>query len=366
MSRGAQAFPRQERTTSSVRLRKRRDVPAPGRKKNQRHSGDFSFFSARREEESIQVNDCSDNEGDWNYITFPNGVASVHEVRIGLDSSQAQGVSERVSPMKGDLREEQRVSPVKHRSNLCSSHAMSASVFNIREQTHNLAHRKSGDFSQYSSHDFVHMRGVGAREEVRPVLYVRFQSHEPHNSPVYQRDRGARVQADPHMTPTRVTNPVKDKKKEGNTKQCSREFEFKKVNRRSGDFNHVSQVLSHELDKAEEKSIVERMISRELLGARDTVSEGSEESGIFSTGSSQESPSKEVRRPGLGRRAITQINVRDRKNSYNNALAKSQENLVKVQILYCTVLYCTVLCCTVLYCTVVHHTVSSVLMIILI
>ena len=71
------------------------------------------------------------------------------------------------------------------------------------------------------------------------------------------------------------------------------------------------------------------MISRELHG--DSGSEGSEESGIFSTGSSQESPRKEVRRPGLGRRAITQINMRvDKTNSYNNALAKSQENIVKV------------------------------------
>ena len=63
----------------------------------------------------------------------------------------------------------------------------------------------------------------------------------------------------------------------------------------------------------------------------DSGSEGSEESGIFSTGSSHESPRKEVRRPGLGRRAITQLNMRvDKTASYNNALAKSQENIVKV------------------------------------
>ena len=111
-------------------------------------------------------------------------------------------------------------------------------------------------------------------------------------------------------------------------KRCSGEFEFKRINRRSGDYQ-LSQVLAQQLDKAEEQSFVERMISRELHG--DSGSEGSEESGIFSTGSSQESPRKEVRRPGLGRRAITQINMRvDKTNSYNNALAKSQENIVKV------------------------------------
>ncbi len=78
----------------------------------------------------------------------------------------------------------------------------------------------------------------------------------------------------------------------------------------------------------------------------DTGSEASQESGIFSTGSSQESPRKEAaggaarrgpgagqadRRPGLGRRAITQINLKERKNSYNSALARSQENLVQVR-----------------------------------
>merc|ERR1719237_1338840 len=66
---------------------------------------------------------------------------------------------------------------------------------------------------------------------------------------------------------------------------------------------------------------------RELSGgACDTGSEGSEESGVFSTGSSQESPSKP--RPGLGRRAVTQMDMKERKNSYNSALARSQENLV--------------------------------------
>ena len=111
-------------------------------------------------------------------------------------------------------------------------------------------------------------------------------------------------------------------------KRCSGEFEFKRINRRSGDFQ-LSQVLAQELDKAEEQSFVERMISRELYG--DEGSEGSEESGIFSTGSSHESPRKEARKPGLGRRAITQVNMRaEKKNSYNHALAKSQENIVKV------------------------------------
>ena len=63
---GPLAFPRQDRATSSVRLRKRRDdVTAPGRRK-ERHSGDFSFTGARGSE-------GSESEGDWNYVTYSQG-----------------------------------------------------------------------------------------------------------------------------------------------------------------------------------------------------------------------------------------------------------------------------------------------------
>ena len=97
------------------------------------------------------------------------------------------------------------------------------------------------------------------------------------------------------------------------------------------EWSHVAQIVSEDLvgNKAEEQSFTHEMVMRELSGgACDTGSEGSEESGVFSTGSSQESPSKP--RPGLGRRAVTQMDMKERKNSYNSALARSQENLVTV------------------------------------
>ena len=97
------------------------------------------------------------------------------------------------------------------------------------------------------------------------------------------------------------------------------------------EWSHVSQIVSEDLlvGKAEEQSFTHDMVMRELSGAGcDTGSEGSEESGVFSTGSNQESPSKP--RPGLGRRAVTQVDLKERKNSYNSALARSQENLVTV------------------------------------
>jgi len=335
LSRGGQNFNRGEKGTSSVRLRKRRDdVNQPGRRKN-RHSGDFSFFSPRKEEsvndeELHRLSDKSDSEGDWNYITFPNGVPVVQEVKIGMDSTKENGPT----PVKVTMREVPAMTPVKPRSNLNSSRVVSASVINIQEQ--HIAQRKSGDFSHFDSHDYTAVNSEIEDPNVRRRPHARSHSQQPiktSNTPeqtkqIREMHANGQSHAHLHVTPTRTSNPKP--KKEGNnvTTRCSGEFEFKKISRRSGDFNHLTQVLAQELDKAEEQTIVERMISRELHG--DSGSEGSEESGIFSTGSSQESPRKEMRRPGLGRRAITQVNMRDRKNSYNHALAKSQENLVKI------------------------------------
>ena len=338
-------FSRGEKATSSVRLRKRRDdVTQPGRKIN-RHSGDFSYFSPRKEE--IQVKTCDTQqpnrqadrgrEGDWNYITFPHGVPPVQEVKIDLPHhshhhhhhhNHQPGAG---APVKVTMRDGLGVNHVKLRSNLNSSRAVSASVMNIPEhQRHSHYCRKSGDFSQSNYAALSsEMEDVAVRR--RPQPHARSQSQQPikacSNTSVHM------VQARPAppstSTPVRQTQAARLKKEPSNVaKRCSGEFEFKRINRRSGDFQ-LSQVLAQELDKAEEQSFVERMISRELYG--DEGSEGSEESGIFSTGSSHESPRKEIRKPGLGRRAITQVNLRaEKKNSYNHALARSQENIVKV------------------------------------
>jgi len=325
----AQPFNRQEKLTSSVRLRKRRDdVTAPGRRKNQRHSGDFSYFppSERRKEEE---GERSDFEGDWNYITFPNGVPNVKEIHTEGQSNRHVAPGSGQSPTNRGLAapivmlRPQGSSPVKLRTNLTNCRPMSSSVLNVRESPPGAGGhpRKSGDFSsQYRMEE--------EWEEARNRVHhgSRSQSHGPGVQPPSSQSS---------RTPSRpVVAKESRSRREGNTKRASAEFEFKKINRRSaGDFNHLSQVLSQELGAEEEKSLMERMISRELGGTEDRCSEGSEESGIFSTGSSQDSPRKEGDsriRPGLGRRAVTQINIRDRKNSYSSALARSQENLVKV------------------------------------
>ena len=329
---GQGQFSRGEKASSSVRLRKRRDdVSQPGRKIN-RHSGDFSYFSPRKEEILVKTCDIerSRETGDWNYITFPHGVPVVQEVKIDLPHQPHHQPHHHQpgagAPVKVMMRDGMSVNQVKLRSNLNSSRAVSASVINIQEHQQHLQNcRKSGDFSHSANYGALSCE----MEDVRRRPHARSQSGHPvkacTNSVHLPSSRPAQP---PTSTPVRQGQARIKKEPSNVAKRCSGEFEFKRINRRSGDFQ-LSQVLAQELDKAEEQSFVERMVSRELYG--DEGSEGSEESGIFSTGSSQESPRKEVRRPGLGRRAITQVNMRtEKKNSYNHALAKSQENIVKV------------------------------------
>ena len=372
--RQQQNFTRGDKTSSSVRLRKRRDdVTQPGRKIN-RHSGDFSYFAPRKNELCVksvenvcsnnirQASDPSDSEANWNYITFPNGVACVQEVNIGQPGHSHHQCQP--SPVLVTMREAPGVNQVKLRSNLHQNRAVSASVMNLPEQHSQNPFRKSGDFSLYNdSHNYKALHTEIEDVNVRRRPHARSHSQQPIKTGnnnnisvplVSDQSKMYHQHHTPHhlVTPNRpgqapvVTSAAKTKKEDKNvTKRCSGEFEFKRINRRSGDFHQLAHVGAQDLDKAEEQSFVERMISRELYG--DSGSEGSEESGIFSTGSSHESPRKEARKPGLGRRAITQVNMREKKNSYNHALAKSQENLVKV--------------CKSIFCFPYHHFSSSFL-----
>ena len=350
-------FVRGDKTSSSVRLRKRKDdVSQPGRKIN-RHSGDFSYFSPRRDENSVKhcprLQDKSESEtvveeGAWNYISCTPEVRHVSHV------SQPP-------PVLVKMRESANMNQVRMRptsSNLPHHRAVSASVMNIQHpepsqyQPAAAAFRKSGDFSLFDpalgNYKVQHLGEIEDGNNIRRRPHARSHSQQPikmSNNNLTQdlakmplTPSSGYVHVNPSRSSVQTPSSSSGKVKRDDThvaaKRCSGEFEFKRMNRKSGDFHQLSHVLAQELDKAEEQSFVERMISRELYG--DSGSEGSEESGIFSTGSSHESPRKEVRRPGLGRRAITQVNMRqEKKNSYNNALAKSQENLVKVCIACC-------------------------------
>ena len=384
---GALAFPRQERATSSVRLRKRRDdVTAPGRR-NERHSGDFSFTGAR-------VSEGSESEGDWNYVTYSQGEVARDprgkEERRVMEVAREPRVQEQRRVMEVVVKDS-RTCQAPMRSNLHASRAVSASAVNIREgQTRACRGQERGGprggparsqerggplggprSQEWGGPPRSQERGppsLGPRQE--RVVPPRSQERGP---PPRSQERGApprnqeevRMRLQPkcqeevrmrhqhrsqvksqgevkmrHQGPEVARSPVEAKCQHArrqslqppssppsHTKRCSGEFEFKKVRRRSRDWNHLSQVLG-ELGKAEEQVFMERMVRGELVG--DSGSEGSGESGVFST-DGQESPRKV--KPGLGRRAVTQVDMREvkeRKNSYNSAMVRSQENLVTV------------------------------------
>jgi hypothetical protein len=107
-------FCRGDKATSSVRLRKRRDDPNHGdhqlngpqqqeaRRKN-RHSGDFAFFSpSRHASPPANGGGNAGLEEDFNYITFPNGVPVVQEVRVGGATANSS------SPARGGVAPQQQ------------------------------------------------------------------------------------------------------------------------------------------------------------------------------------------------------------------------------------------------------------------
>ena len=334
------AFPRQQAgTTSSVRLRKRRDdLAAPGRRK-ERHSGDFSYTTRLRPD---LASEPSDSEGDWNYITFPQkGEATVQEVRVTTPSSRG-GDAHQTSRGGADPN-----NPVRLRTSLQSSRAISSSAVNLQKEPQGRNPRYS-EVPQMRTQDIrPHLRK--GQEEPRMIranlrpedvkLHVRPRQQQDQLKSPHGQEPGVKLRVKPrgedsscpHRRQSHLADlsPVPREEKKGNSKRCSGEFEFRKGGRMVGpEWSHVAQIEDLG-NKAEEQSFTHEMVMRELSGgACDTGSEGSEESGVFSTGSSQESPSKP--RPGLGRRAVTQMDMKERKNSYNSALARSQENLVTV------------------------------------
>ena len=217
----APSFPRQERTSSSVRLRRRReDIGAT--RKQERHSGDFSYFR----------------------------------------------------PVEGD-HVHYRVS--------------------LQEGTRIVGHQGTGQVS------------LGTRVN------------------------SVREEGGPHRTRDR------DREKRGQVKQCSDEFEFSKV----GLPNQLPPRVCQKLAKKDVQSYMERLEIRELDGD----SGSSQESGVGSYGSRKESGDRReettgsgqetggrsqesARRPGLGRRAVTEVDVRQ--TGYTRVIHRSQETLAKV------------------------------------
>ncbi len=118
---------RGEKTSSSVRLRKRREEPnrqqqpqqqqndQAARRKN-RHSGDFAFFSPSRHASPPAAAANGESGGgrleeDFNYITFPNGVPLVQEVRVGgataghSSPARGGGLTQQQHPIRVTMRD---------------------------------------------------------------------------------------------------------------------------------------------------------------------------------------------------------------------------------------------------------------------
>ena len=122
-----QNFVRGDKATSSVKLRRKKEE-GQTRKKN-RHSGDFSFFANKK----VEVQETVNNRSDFDYITFPNGVPMLHELRVGAGLQQPTSLDHLFipSPAKVMVRDVPR-------RNLQSSRAVSSSAFNINERSFNI------------------------------------------------------------------------------------------------------------------------------------------------------------------------------------------------------------------------------------
>ena len=285
-------LPRQTTTTSSVRLRKRRDdLAAPGRRKQERHSGDFSCYQSRRE--ALQVQEKSDAE-DWHYVTFLQGLGGDGSgcARARLESRQARTCE--------SVREREREAQPR------------------RQREGGGVNRLGGQEEDCGSYT-----GYLSEVRLRPQLSDHPKPPRARHSDLYQPPRHSGL---PASQPARL-------ERETSTKRCSAEFHYKKV-------TPLSQDLS------QEQSFLQQL-GRGQLG-KDSDSEDSQESGVFSTGGQEEGgrrqelegkmqeqegrrQEQEMKRPGLGRWALTQVEVRGRQSIYNCDLARSLEQLEKVR-----------------------------------
>lgn len=356
-------FVRGEKATSSVKLRRRnKDDPSNyeamnasrannnNNKKNHRHSCDFSVLNNDR---SQSVNYLH-HHNDFDYITFgANGVPIVHGVCVSgmedgvngggdiisnnsdvLTSMQPVQMRHQVSAGGGLNNRRQRTttsvvhitrreSPHQH---LKYSRPVSSSAMNI--------HRGGVDpIRQSVGANYVHMRGSPSHSPSKQLISPVRPARLHNNLPVQMRQSPSshfllsstkdsvsplRRQSEALLASIPGQVPARGAAKNKSDKSASNEFEFKMASD------------SEDLDK----QAFLQLMKHGILRSGDSKA-GSQESGIFSTGSSQESPTKAVaatRQPGLGRRAITQLNLRENKHHsrqglFNEDLARSQENI---------------------------------------
>ena len=291
-------FARGDKVSASVRLRSKSRKGGEGNSSNgrgalaersrllSRHSGDFGHLSAASKMELVGAAASRESghptDNDWAYITYPNGVPTVQEVRE-LTTSEASEMPKR-TPVKVVTREVPGISlaglklsaeggGVGGTDSPTSTASSSSSKNRFRGNG-----RNSNSPAAASS---VAASTVAAKSSEENVRFRRRLSEQPPN----------------------VANVAS--MASASSKRCSGEFQFVRT-AKNGLVSDVCEVTDSEQNNKEGGG-------------------GTPKGRIPSRGA--------ARGPGLGRRAATQVQIErgERKNSYSSAMYKSQDNLVKVR-----------------------------------
>ena len=286
-------FARGDKASASVRLRSKSRKGGNGETNRagersrllSRHSGDFGHFNAASKMELVPAGESSGQptDNDWAYITYPNGVPTVQEVRELTASEAATAASEmpKRTPIKVVTREVPGIS--------LAGLKLSADVHNGGTDSPTSTASSSSSKNRFrgsngrNSNSPAGVSAVAAKSSEENVRFRRRLSEQPPN----------------------VANVAS--MASASSKRCSGEFQFV----RTAKNGLVSEVTDSE--------------------------QNNKEGGNGGGGGAPKcrTPNRGVaaRGPGLGRRAATQVQIErgERKNSYSSAMYKSQDNLVKVR-----------------------------------
>ncbi len=327
-------FNRGDKASVSVRLRSKKSEVNNVKKRN-RHSGDFSFFkhqnntqSPAPHSEETEVDGRKDG-GDWAYITFQNGVPTVQDIKTNVGPVSAREPVGVVINGSG---------PPMPRPVKVVSHAMPWQQPPLQNK------RMSGDFSMYAPPHY--QQATPMSRQATPAA-VAMRQRSPQKTPSPQ-SNVTKVQVQPQSRPNVMYRRRSEQTTQnggvalhaGVSKRCSGEFDFNgrgQYRKSSSDYSLCLQDLAMPLEEEAPPSSVVRVQvnynknsrpkSMIFSGSPDIVKGTPVKKPVETNGGG--ATSAQLRPPGLGRRAVTQINIK--RNSYSSAICKSQENLVKVR-----------------------------------
>ena len=290
-------FARGDKASASVRLRSKSRKGGNGEANRgalagersrllSRHSGDFGHFNAASKMELVPAGDSGGQptDNDWAYITYPNGVPTVQEVRE-LTASEAATVAASEMPKRTPIKVVTRDVPGISLAGL----KLSADVNNGGTDSPTSTASSSSSKNRFrgsngrNSNTPAGVSAVAAKSSEENVRFRRRLSEQPPN----------------------VANAAS--MASASSKRCSGEFQFV------------------------------RTAKNGLVGEVSDSEQNNKEGGGKGGGGAPKcrTPNRGVaaRGPGLGRRAATQVQIErgERKNSYSSAMYKSQDNLVKVR-----------------------------------